>query len=71
MDDRIDQLLHLIEAEPDGLRAAEFLQAQELLQRLVGKTVAAASVEDTRIILTTSDGCRYHFYGFMGSVAPD
>jgi hypothetical protein len=71
MDDRIDQLLHLIEAEPDGLRAAEFLQAQEILQSLVGKTVTAASVEDTRIILTTSDGCRYHFYGFMGSVAPD
>ncbi|MFY9860135.1 MAG: hypothetical protein WA668_01725 [Candidatus Cybelea sp.] len=71
MDDRIDQLLNLIEAEPDGLRAAEFLQAQELLQSLVGKTVAAASVEDTRIIVTTEDGCRYHFYGFMGSVAPD
>ena len=71
MDDRIDQLLNLIEAEPDGLRAAEFLQAQEILQSLVGKTVAAASVEDTRIIVTTGDGCRYHFYGFMGSVAPD
>jgi hypothetical protein len=71
MDDRIDQLLNLIEAEPDGLRAAEFLQAQEILQSLVGKTVAAASVEDTRIIVTTADGCRYHFYGFMGSVAPD
>ncbi|HEY2476877.1 MAG TPA: hypothetical protein VGI19_19000 [Candidatus Cybelea sp.] len=71
MDDRIDQLLHLIEAEPDGLRAAEFLQTQEILQGLVGKTVAAASVEDTRITITTTDGCRYHFYGFMGSVRPD
>ena len=42
MDDRIDELLHLIDAEPDGLRAAEFLQAQELLQSLVGKTIAEA-----------------------------
>ncbi|HEX4014201.1 MAG TPA: hypothetical protein VHX17_09995 [Candidatus Cybelea sp.] len=71
MDDRIDQLLNLIEAEPDGLRAAEFLQAEEILQSLVGKTVTSAAVEDTRIIITTSDGRRYHFYGFMGSVAPD
>jgi hypothetical protein len=71
MDDRIDQLLHLIEAEPDGLRAAEFLQTQEILEGLVGKTVAAASVEDTRITITTTDGRRYHFYGFMGSVRPD
>lgn len=69
MDNRIDQLLQLIEAEPDGLRAAEFLQAQELLQSLVGKTVTGASVEDTRIAITTSDGCRYHFYGFLGCVA--
>lgn len=68
MDERIDQLLQLIEAEPDGLRAAEFLQAQEILQSLVGKTVTAASIADTRIAIDTSDGRRYYFYGFLGSV---
>ncbi|MGC9992379.1 MAG: hypothetical protein ABSD52_08310 [Candidatus Cybelea sp.] len=71
MDNRLDQLLELIEAEPDGLRAAEFLQAREILQSLVGKTVTSASVEDTRIAVSTSDGCRYHFYGFLGCVRPD
>ena len=71
MDNRLDQLLELIEAEPDGLRAAEFLQAREILQSLVGKTVTSASVEDTRIAVSTSDGCRYHFYGFLGCARPD
>jgi hypothetical protein len=66
MDDRLDLLLQLIEAEPDGLRAAEFFQAREILQSLVGKTVTGASVEDTRIAISTSDGCCYHFYGFLG-----
>lgn len=70
MDERIDQLLELIEAEPDGLRAAEFFQAQEILQSLVGKSVTSASVEDTRIVMETSDGCRYHFYGFLGCEGP-
>lgn len=71
MNDRIDELLRLIEAEPDGLRTAEFLQTQELLRSLAGKTVSDASIEDTRVTLTTSDGCRYHFYGFLGCVGPD
>jgi hypothetical protein len=70
MDDRLDRLLQLIEAEPDGLRAAEFLQVREILQSLVGKTVTSASVEDTRIAISTSDGCCYHFYGFLGRVGP-
>jgi hypothetical protein len=69
MDDRIDHLLQIIEAEPEGLQAAEFFQAQEILQSLVGKTVTEAAVEDTRIVITTSDGNRYHFYGFLGSVS--
>jgi hypothetical protein len=71
MDHRIDRLMQLIEAEPEGLQAAEFLQAQEILQNLVGKTVASASVEDTRIAITASDGCRYHFYGFLGCAGPE
>jgi acetyl-CoA carboxylase beta subunit len=65
--DRIDELLHLIEAEPEGLRTAEFLQAQGVLETLVGKRVAAASVEETRIVVTTADGARYYFYGFLGT----
>lgn len=66
MNDRIDELMELIEVEPDALREAEFLQAQAILETLVGKTVSAADVEDTRIIITTSDGNRYFFYGFLG-----
>ncbi len=70
MDERIDDLMQLIEAEPDGLRAAEFFQAQEILESLVGKSVTSATVEETRIVLTTSDGCRYRFYGFLGCQGP-
>ncbi len=69
MNDRIDELLHLIEVEPDALREAEFLQARAILETLVGKTVSAAHVEDTRIVITTSDGNKYFFYGFLGEGA--
>jgi hypothetical protein len=67
MNDRIDELLELIEVEPDALREAEFLQAQGILQDMIGKTVTAAEVQDTRIVVTTSDGNQYFFYGFLGS----
>ncbi len=70
MDERIDNLLQLIEGEPDGLRTAELLQAHEILQTLVGKAVTGASVEETRIAVETSDGCSYRFYGFLGSEGP-
>jgi hypothetical protein len=70
MKDRIDELLHLIETEPEGLQTAEFLQTQTLLESLVGKTVTAAAIEETRVAITTSDGCRYYFYGFLGSEQP-
>jgi hypothetical protein len=66
MNDRIDELLELIEVEPDALREAEFLQAQAILETLVGKTIVGAAVEDTRIVITTGDGNRYYFYGFLG-----
>ncbi len=66
MNDRIDELLHLIEVEPDALREAEFMQAQSILETLVGKTITNAALEDTRIVITTSDGNRYFFYGFLG-----
>jgi hypothetical protein len=66
MNDRIDELLHLIEVEPDALREAEFMQAQAILETMVGKTVSAAELEDTRIVITTNDGNKYFFYGFLG-----
>jgi hypothetical protein len=67
MNDRIDELLELIEVEPDALREAEFLQAQGILETLVGKSISAAEIQDTRIVITTNDGNRYFFYGFLGS----
>jgi hypothetical protein len=70
MKDRIDELLHLIEAEPEALRKAEFLQTQTVLEDLVGKSVDAATVDETRVTIATSDGCRYYFYGFLGSEKP-
>jgi hypothetical protein len=66
MNDRIDELLELIEVEPDALREAEFMQAQPILETLIGKTIASAQLEDTRIVVTTNDGSRYFFYGFLG-----
>ena len=66
MEDRVDELLNLIEIEPDALREAEFMQAQSILETMIGKTITSASIEDTRIVVTTSDGNRYFFYGFLG-----
>jgi hypothetical protein len=66
MKDRIDELLDLIEIEPDRLRAAEFLNAQAVLESLAGKTVTSACIEETRLVIATADGCRYYFYGFLG-----
>jgi hypothetical protein len=67
MNDRIDELIDLLEAEPEGLRTAEFLQAQDILQGLTGKRVVAAVMEETRVVVTTEDGGRYYFYGFLGT----
>ncbi len=66
MDDKLDELLHLIEVEPDALREAEFLQAQAIMETMIGTTITAADIEETRIVITTSDGNKYFFYGFMG-----
>lgn len=71
MDDKLDELLHLIEVEPDALREAEFLQAQAILETMVGTTITDADIEETRIVITTSDGNKYFFYGFMGHRASD
>lgn len=66
MNNRIDELLELMEVEPDALREAEFLQAQAILDSLAGKTIASASIADTRIVISTTDGNQYFFYGFLG-----
>ncbi len=72
MDDRIDELLNLIEVEPDALREAEFMQAQAILETMVGKRIASADIEETRIVVTTDDGSKYFFYGFLGETGrPD
>jgi hypothetical protein len=70
MKDRIDELIALLESEPERLQAAEFLQTQNLLESLVGKQVTAATIEETRVSIATSDGSRYYFYGFLGSETP-
>lgn len=67
-DDRIDELLHLVEAEADGLREAEFLQLQTILASLVGRTIAGAGIDNTRIVIETDDGKRHAFYGYLGAV---
>jgi hypothetical protein len=67
---RFDDLLHLTEIDPDTLREAEFVQAQMILDTLVGQTVIKATMEETRIVVETQNGNRYFFYGFMGSGTP-
>ena len=66
MNDRIDELLHLIEVEPDALREAEFMQAQAILETMIGKKITGAEIQETRIVITTDDGNKYFFYGFLG-----
>lgn len=66
MSDRIDELLNLMDVDPDALREAEFMQVQSILDEMVGKTIASAEIQETRIVVTTSDGNQYFFYGFLG-----
>jgi len=56
----------LLEIDSEALRAAEFMQAQELLGGMVGRRIVNAQLEDTRIAIETDDGSIYYFYGFMG-----
>ncbi len=60
----------LLDIDPDALRAAEFMQAQDLLAGMVGNQVVAAQLEETRISVELDDGSIYYFYGFMGEDAP-
>ena len=61
---------NLLEIEPEALRAAEFMQAQELLAGMVGRRIVSAQLEETRIAIETDDGSVYYFYGFMGEDSP-
>ena len=65
----IDELETLLEIDPDALRDAEFIQAQAILDTMVGETVAAATMEERRIVIRTASGNRYFFYGFIGNAA--
>jgi len=64
------QSLDLADVDPEALREAEDEATQWVLDRLKGKTIAKATLEDRRIVLETQDGDRYFFYGFMGSGHP-
>jgi hypothetical protein len=62
-----DELLNLLEIDPNALREAEFVQAQAILDTMVGETIASAEMEEGRIVVETATGNRYFFYGFMGN----
>ena len=70
MSQRNDQDL-FDDIEPEALRAAEFMQAQTALDRMVGRSITAARIEETRIVVETDDGSKYFFYGFMGEDVPE
>ncbi len=63
--------LDLRDVDSDALRDAEYEQTRWILDKLAGKTIKAAKIEDRRIVLETDDGNRYFFYGFMGSGPPN
>ena len=64
----LEELLRdLQDIDPDALREAEFEQTRWVLDGLAGKVIRSASVEETRIVIETSEGNKYFFYGFMGS----
>lgn len=67
MKDRIDELLQLVDVEPEALREAELAQARAILETMIGQTIAAVDLEETRIVVTTLEGNKYFFYGFLGS----
>jgi hypothetical protein len=56
----------LLDIDPDALREAEKVFAQGILDTMAGKVVVLASYEDTRVVVTMTDGSEYYFYGFMG-----
>jgi hypothetical protein len=63
----IEDLLRLVEIDPEALADEAFEQTQAILNELGGKTIRSAEIKPTRIELTLEDGNVYFFYGFMGS----
>lgn len=61
----------LLDIDPDALREAERVFAQGILDTMPGKLVASAAYEETRVVLTMTDGSEYYFYGFMGEAKRD
>lgn len=59
--------LDLQDIDADSLREGEFEQIRSVLVELSGKTIKLAALEDTRIVIETTDGNRYFFFGFMGA----
>jgi hypothetical protein len=62
-------LANLEEIDPDALREEEIAETQRMLNDLKGKTIKRATMEPKRIVVETTDGNRYFFYGFMGESA--
>ena len=56
----------LVDIDIDALREAERVFAQAILDSMPGKTVAKATYEETRVVVTMTDGTEYYFYGFLG-----
>lgn len=63
--------LELLEIDLEALREAEKVFAQGILDTMAGKDVAKATYEDTRIVVSMTDGSEYYFYGFMGESRGD
>jgi hypothetical protein len=63
----LESLLANLEAvDPDELREEAFAETQRMLDDLKGKTIKRATMEPKRIVVETTDGNRYFFFGFMG-----
>ena len=63
----LERLIANLEAiDPDALREEEFAETQTMLDTLKGKTIKRATIEPKRIVIETTDGNRYYFYGFIG-----
>jgi hypothetical protein len=59
----------LVDIDADALREAERIFAQGILDTMPGKSVARAEYQETRVVITMTDGTEFYFYGFMGESA--
>lgn len=60
----------MMDIDPAALREAEREFAQGILDTMPGKSVASATYEETRVVVTMTDGSEYYFYGFLGESRP-